>query len=159
MDVKHNEKGKYFVDVASSSGLYFSESHTGRGAAVADLDGDGDQDIVVSHADEPIAILLNDARPEAVIRVKLVGSQSHRDAVGAFATLETSRRKLLRLVKGGGSYLSANEKTLTFCLGEDEHPKSLSVAWPSGHKNVYTVPAMKSFFEAREGHKNLIRLQ
>ncbi len=155
----HNEKGKYFVDVASSSGRYFSESHTGRGAAVADLDGDGDQDIVVSHADEPIAILLNDARPEAVIRVKLVGSQSHRDAVGAFATLETSRRKLLRLVKGGGSYLSANEKTLTFCLGEDEHPKSLSVAWPSGHKNVYTVPAVKNFFEAREGHKNLIRLQ
>ena len=38
----HNEKGKYFVDVASSSGRYFSESHTGRGAAVADLDGDGE---------------------------------------------------------------------------------------------------------------------
>ena len=155
----HNQEGKYFVNVAGSSGHYFSESHIGRGAAVADLDGDGDQDIVVSHADEPIAILLNDARPEAVIRIRLTGSQSHRDAVGAFATLETSKRRLLRLVKGGGSYLSANEKTLTFCLDEDEDPKSLSVAWPSGHNNVYAVPAVKGFFEAREGNKSLIRLQ
>ena len=151
----HNESGTRFRNIAATAGHYFSAAHTGRGTAIGDLDGDGDQDLAITHADEPLALLRNDGQPARVLRLRLVGTTSHRDAVGAIATLQTSKRQLIRLVKGGGSYLSASEKTICFLLPAAEQPKTLAIRWPAGSRSEYAISPDGGFFTATEGEDAL----
>ena len=151
----HNESGTRFRNIAATAGHYFSAAHTGRGTAIGDLDGDGDQDLAITHADEPLALLRNDGQPARVLRLRLVGTTSHRDAVGAIATLQTSKRQLIRLIKGGGSYLSASEKTICFLLPAAEQPKTLAIRWPAGSRSEYAISPDGGFFTATEGEDAL----
>ncbi|MDA0969973.1 MAG: CRTAC1 family protein [Planctomycetota bacterium] len=122
-----------FANVADTAGDYFQQGHMGRGAAAGDLDGDGDDDIVVSQTNEPLAVLINtSATVRQPLVVQLVGTQTNRDAIGGTAILTTDRRRLLRQVKGGGSYLSAGSRALAWGLADKEKPLSLAVRWPGG---------------------------
>ena len=150
-----NRAGKDFQNIADTAGDYFSSPHTGRGAAIGDLDGDGDQDLAVTHADEPMTVLQNDGQPSRWLRLRLVGTTSHRDAVGAVVTLQTSSRQLVRLVKGGGSYLSASEKTVCFLLPAAEVPETITIRWPAGTVGTISVPADGGSFTVVEGSDTL----
>ncbi len=133
----HNQAGRRLKNVAATAGAYCAVGHLGRGAAAGDLDGDGSDDIVISNANEPLALLLNETSPTpSRIAVRLIGTQANRDAVGASAILETSSRRLLRQVKGGGSYLSSSSRVLVWGLAADERPLRLTVQWPGGHETV-----------------------
>jgi len=150
-----NRAGKDFQNIADTAGGYFSAPHTGRGAAIGDLDGDGDQDLAVTHADEPMVVLQNDGQPGRWLRLRLVGKKSHRDAVGASVTLQTSSRQLVRLVKGGGSYLSASEKAVCFLLPTAEVPETITIRWPAGAVETISVPAEGGAFTVVEGSDTL----
>jgi hypothetical protein len=105
-----------------------------RGAAYADLDADGDLDVVIVENDGPSHVFVNRLdRPERSVRVRLVGSgRSNRDAIGARATARIGSRTLTQEVSGGQSYLSAPEKTLTFGLGGASKIDLLEIRWPDG---------------------------
>src|SRR5262249_45291923 len=97
-----------FADVSGSAGPFFRAKHTGRGVALGDLDNDGRTDVVISHLNEPVVLLRNNVDDgHHWLGVELIG-QPGRDAVGANLVLEVAGRRLVRAVKGGGSYLSSS---------------------------------------------------
>jgi hypothetical protein len=114
-------------------GPYFTAKHAGRGAAFGDLDNDGDLDIVVNHKDGPPAILRNDTPGEnRWIRLKLVGTRSNRDAIGATVTVTAGGRTITRQRKGGCSLESTHDPRLLIGLGVVEEVARVTIRWPSG---------------------------
>ncbi len=103
-----------------------------------DWDRDGDLDLAFSHVLEPAAILEN--RTKATGRpyvLELVGTTSNRDAIGSSLVFQTNKKKYLRQVVGGGSYLSQNPYEVHFGLPEGEELESVEITWPNG--KVQTV--------------------
>ncbi|MEO1995154.1 MAG: CRTAC1 family protein [Planctomycetaceae bacterium] len=122
-----------FRNVAAIAGDYMSANHAGRGAIAADFDNDGDLDLGVSHINEPIELLVNKTdNTNHWLAMRLVGTKSARDAVGARVTIRTAHGTQTRYTHGGGSYASAKDPRLYFGLAGDDHVKSVEVDWLSG---------------------------
>ncbi|HVS35462.1 MAG TPA: CRTAC1 family protein [Gemmataceae bacterium] len=125
-----------FEDISGKAGAFFRGKHRGRGLAVGDLDDDGKVDAVVSCCEEPAAVLHNIVdNGNHWLGIQLQGNP-YRDAVGARLTLESPGRRLVRAVKGGGSYLSSSDRRVVFGLGGDAAVDRLTVQWPSGEPKV-----------------------
>lgn len=132
-----NLDGKRLVNVAPAAGAYLSAPHPGRGVAAGDLDDDGRIDLVVSRADKPVAVLANGSRDRnRWLAVRLIGTRSSRDPIGAFVTLYTAAGKQTRQLKGGSSYASTSDQRLFFGLGTADRVQKIEVRWPSGATQV-----------------------
>jgi hypothetical protein len=142
-----------FADVSSRAGPYFQVPHLGRGAAVGDLDNDGRLDLVLSPINEPVVLLRNRLETgHHWLGVDLVG-RPYRDAVGARLELEVGDRKLVRAIKGGGSYLSAGDRRVVFGLGTQDRVGRLTVRWPSGATQVWEGLAVDRYWKLQQGQK------
>ena len=105
----------------------------GRGAACADLDGDGDEDIVQLNNRQALAIYRNDTvHSNRSARLDLVGTTSNRDGIGARLRIESDQHTTVHEHVRGGSYLSCNGATIVRGLGTDPRIERLAVTWPSG---------------------------
>ncbi|HVS37677.1 MAG TPA: CRTAC1 family protein, partial [Gemmataceae bacterium] len=126
-----------FEDVSDKAGPFFRAPHRGRGLAIGDLDDDGKVDAVVSCVNEPAAVLHNATNNgNHWLGVDLSG-RPYRDAVGARLLLDVGGRRLVRAVKGGGSYFSSSDRRVVFGLGGDAQVNALTVRWPSGLEQVW----------------------
>jgi enediyne biosynthesis protein E4 len=128
-----NQNG-YFVKAEFPPGGYFSTPHRGRGLAMSDFDDDGDLDFAFSHNDgEPNVLVSNEVvNHNNWLRVRLIGTASNRDAIGAWLVLHTAAGDQLRLVKGGGSYLSQSDLRPFWGLPAGVEIRGLSIHWPTG---------------------------
>jgi len=107
----------------------------GRGSAYADIDGDGDPDVVLTQINGPPLLLRNDQHLDHHwLRLKLVGTKSNRDAIGAWVKTRIRGQTLWRQVMPTRSYLSQSELPVTFGLGKSDHVDELMVIWPDGSK-------------------------
>lgn len=107
-----------------------------RGAALADLDGDGDSDIVVTNIDAPVEMLLAGTAPPAV-RLRFVGTESNRDGLNARVRATGSAgRALVRELRGSDGFLGSNELVVVLGLGEARRFSEIRVRWPSGAETV-----------------------
>jgi hypothetical protein len=68
------------------------------------------------------------------LRLRLVGTASNRDAIGARVTVRAGGRTASRVVRTGSSYLSQSELPLTFGLGTAAKADDVTVQWPSGRR-------------------------
>lgn len=131
--------GSRFINVAPAAGECLQAPHLGRGVASGDIDNDGDVDLVLAPINEPAAVWANEsANSNQWLRVRLIGTTSHRDAVGARLTLKTSDGVQTRQIKGGGSYLSHSDAAAFFGIPAGARVESLSIDWPSGHRQILT---------------------
>ncbi len=119
-----------FVPVAETGGL--AAPMVGRGGAYADIDGDGDLDVLLVPTAGPVRLLRNDAGGARWARLHLVGTVSTHDAIGARVEIETGTRTLRRIVSATRGYLSQSERTLTFGFAPGENPATVRITWPSG---------------------------
>lgn len=105
----------------------------GRGMSMADLDGDGDLDIIINNLLAPATILENQLCEGASLLVNLHMPESQNPfAVGAVAVLHTSEGDLMRNVRVGSGYLSGDPHQLHFGFGEDVEIEGMTVMWPDG---------------------------
>ena len=105
----------------------------GRGSAFADMDGDGDLDVVMTQIAGPPLLLRNDQKlNHHWLRLKLIGTKSNRDAVGAWVKVRVGSQRLSRQVMAARSYLSQSELTVTFGLGTASRVEEILVVWPGG---------------------------
>lgn len=141
--VLRNQGGRRFDRVRFDAESYFAQLHHGRGLAFADFDDDGDLDFAISHNNEPVSLIRNDIDSKSQwLRVRLIGREGNRDAVGAWLVLHTSQSKQLRLIKGGGSYLSHSDQRPFWGVPRDARCDRLEIHWPSGREQVLEAPTM-----------------
>ena len=129
-----NDPGPRFHNVAPAGGEYLETPHMGRGVACGDLDNDGDQDLVISCTNEPVAVLANQSGTNNSFVVRLIGIRSNRDAVGAYVKIRVAsdQPEMIRLAKAGGSYASSNDPRLFFGVGSATSVANVEIHWPSG---------------------------
>jgi Flp pilus assembly protein TadD/peroxiredoxin len=132
--VLRNDGAGRFDDVSGTLGLDLDQD--GRSFAVLDYDGDGDPDLAVlaARSAPQLRLFRNDlVNANRALAVRLVGTKSNRDAVGARVTVETDRRRLVRVVQAGSGFISQHAKELLFGVGGSERVERVTIAWPSGH--------------------------
>jgi len=125
----------------------------GRGAAYADIDGDGDLDFIITQPGELPVLLRNDqALGHRWLRVQLIDEASrNRDAIGAWVELESNGRTQRRQVMPTRSYLSQVELPVTFGLGKVEVVDRLTVVWPDGERQDIAVDGVDRMVVVRRG--------
>lgn len=124
----------------------------GRGTAFGDLDNDGDMDIVISNNNQPANLLIKKDSPENNwIGFELEGISSNRDAIGAKVTIETENGKQIAYVNPGASYLASNDKRIVFGLNGSDKIVSLSVCWPGGQEEIFTLKKVNQYYKLVEG--------
>ncbi len=127
-----------FRDATSEVGSDFGKPRVGRGLAYGDFDRDGDLDLLLTTNNGPVYLFRNDQKSgNRSLRLKLIGTKSNRDAIGAMVTLESGGVTQSRMVKSGSSYLSQSELPITFGLGQREQAERIMVQWPSGRTEEF----------------------
>jgi hypothetical protein len=146
------ENGR-FRDVTAEAGPGLQRPGVYRGLAVADFDGDGDPDVLVSENGGSPLLLRNESRGSHWLQVRLQGTKSNRDGIGARVRVTAAGLTQTRWVRAGSGYCSSSDPRALFGLGPASEAERLEIRWPSGE--TQTLPHIRADQVARvvEGGK------
>jgi hypothetical protein len=147
-----NLGGGRFENVVERSGPGMRIVEGTRGVAVADLDRDGDLDLVLTNIDSTPSLLRNDGGNRgAWLSVRLVGTRANRDAIGSRLTLTAGDTVQVREVNPFGSYQSQSSYAVHFGLGDAEAVERLEIRWPDGEVETLTDLPTRAFLTVTQG--------
>ena len=151
-EVYRNMGNGTFAEIAAELGDDLVELKSARGAAFGDIDNDGDIDIVVININDRPSFYLNEAGSENHwITLRLEGTISNRNGIGARIELEAGGRLQTGEVRSGGSYLSHNDMRIHFGLGYTSRIDRIRIRWPSGTVEELDGFEANQFLKIREG--------
>jgi hypothetical protein len=127
-----NLGGGKFQEVTTQMGSAFAAPKVARAAAYADIDNDGFLDILLTTNAGPAYLFHNDGGSNRSLRVKLIGTKSNRDGIGATVRVVSGTDTHWKMLRSGSSYLSQSELVLSFGLGSQTKADSVEIQWPSG---------------------------
>ena len=141
-----------FKDVSKASGPGLNDPLSGRGLAIGDLFNDGRMDAVVNNLSDRPMLLVNEAKNANYwLGVRLVGTASNRDAIGARVTVRGSKRSWVDEVRSGSSYNSSSDLRLHFGLGAETKLSGVEVRWPNGKREIFAAPEVDRIVQIVEG--------
>ena len=147
----HNMGRKQFENVSNLVGGDFSRPIVARGAAYADIDRDGDLDVLLTTNDAAPVLLRNDGgNHNKFLCLRLQGTKSNRSALGAVVRIESASGKQFNMVRSGGSYCSQSDLALTFGLAQDSSAEAIDIDWPSGARQHFSNVAANQFLTIDE---------
>ncbi len=148
----HNQGDSRFLDVTETAGPAFQLSEVSRGAALGDVDGDGDLDVLVGNNRGPARLLLNEAAAGNWLQIELRSPGANRFALGARVGLVLpSGRTLWRRVRVDGSYLSSSDPRVHFGLGSGESYQEARVHWPDGSREGFPGGSANTVSRLQQG--------
>jgi hypothetical protein len=136
--VFRNLGGGKFVEATQSLGGVFAAPKVGRAAAYADIDNDGALDVLMTTNGGHAYLFHNEGVTNHSLRIKLVGTKSNRDGIGAVITVTSGGDKQSKMVRSGSSYLSQSELVATFGLAQKKKADVIEIQWPSGQADKLT---------------------
>jgi hypothetical protein len=141
-----------FEDISRESGPGVAQPAPGRGLAIGDLWNDGRMEAVINNIGERAMLLVNLARNQNHwLGVRLIGTQSNRDAIGARVTVRCSTRSWVDEVRSGSSYSSSSDLRLHFGLGKCTRAEFIEVRWPTGREEMFPGTSSDLFVTLKEG--------
>jgi hypothetical protein len=127
-----NLAGGKFSEVTAQMGKSFGAPKVARSAAYGDIDNDGFPDILLTTNSGPAYLFHNEGGINHSLRIKLVGTKSNRDGIGAVVHVISEGDKQWKMLRSGSSYLSQSELVLTFGLAAQTKADAIEIQWPSG---------------------------
>ena len=141
-----------FTDLSASAGPGINTPASARGLAVGDLWNDGRLSVVISNMSAHPSLLVNDVRSRNHwIAIKVVGSKSNRDGIGARVTAKVGKRTLVDEVRSGSSYDSNSDMRVHFGLGSAVKIDELKIRWPSGVVERFDNLRVDAIHSLKEG--------
>jgi hypothetical protein len=135
----HNLGDGSFREIGAASGL--NNERDGRGIGVIDLDNDGRLDLVQTNADQSPIVYHNVSQNVGNwIELKLEGTKSNRDAIGARVQLQAGGLTQMRELDGGNGYAGESSRRIHFGIGAATKIDHLQIRWPSGRVDQVEVP-------------------
>jgi hypothetical protein len=148
----HNQGNGHFRDVTDEIGSGLLIEKSSRGVAFGDYHNDGNMDILIVNLNDRPTLLRNDGgNRKHWVTLRLVGTKSNRDAIGARVRLSSGRLAQSAEVRSGGSFMSNNDVRLHFGLGREKRIESLEVRWPSGLVEKFVDLRADQFLRITEG--------
>jgi len=139
-----------FEDVSDRSGQYFKEKYVGRGVAWADIDNDGDIDLLVANLNDSPKLLRNDGGNRnhwLTVDAKLKFPTGSRDAIGARVTVATGKLKQIEDLIPSRGYMSQGDPRLHFGLGQAAYADLVEIRWPDGAVEKYEKVKANQFLK------------
>jgi hypothetical protein len=147
-----NEGNGRFTDVTRQAGPGFEIENVSRTLAAADVDKDGDLDLLVTNNAGVADLLRNGGvQGSSSLLVKLAGTQSNRSAIGARLRLTAGGRTQVREVRSGSSYLGQHDLRVHIGLGRATTIERMEIRWPNGQMETVTGLAANQYVTITEG--------
>jgi enediyne biosynthesis protein E4 len=145
-----NQKNGRLKDVGADWGPAFQLAESSRGLATGSFSNNGSMDVVISNLDAQPWLIKNPGNNGNWLLLKLQGTVSNRDAIGARVSLKVGKLSQLREVKSGGSYQSQSDLRLHFGLGEAQSADEIKIRWPSGKQQTLQGVKANQILTVRE---------